>query len=84
MWLLQPLKKLYLEAIQAISANPYMGGLKIGDLSGIYGYDIKYKGINYELAYRVFEDDEGNMILVIMCGMDGRYVKGRTDFTNGN
>jgi mRNA interferase RelE/StbE len=64
----KPLKRLYLEAIQAISANPYVGEAKTGDLAGVYGYDIRYKGTNDELAYRIYEDGEGNVVVVIMCG----------------
>ncbi|KPC74479.1 plasmid stabilization protein [Thermoactinomyces vulgaris] len=64
----KPLKRLYLEAIQAISANPYAGEAKTGDLAGFYGYDIKYKGISYELAYRIYEEEDGNVVVVIMCG----------------
>ncbi|WP_132220999.1 type II toxin-antitoxin system RelE/ParE family toxin [Laceyella sacchari] len=30
--------------------HPYVGEAKTGDLAGVYGYDIKYKGISYELA----------------------------------
>jgi mRNA interferase RelE/StbE len=64
----KPLKRLYFEAIQTISENPYVGEPKTGDLAGIYGYDINYKGTNYELAYRIYEDEEGNVVVVIMCG----------------
>ncbi|MGA8943926.1 MAG: type II toxin-antitoxin system RelE/ParE family toxin [Thermoactinomyces sp.] len=44
---------LYYEAILSISANPYIGEAKTGYLAGVYGYDIKYKGTSYEIAYRI-------------------------------
>lgn len=61
------LKKLYQEAIDEICADYTVGEAKVGDLSGIYGYDIYYNKTNYELAYRV-EYVEGEIIIVIMAG----------------
>ncbi|MDO3408397.1 type II toxin-antitoxin system RelE/ParE family toxin [Saccharibacillus sp. CPCC 101409] len=63
-----PLKKAYLEAIIAIRNNPELGEAKTGDLSGIRGYDIFYQGTNYEIAYRVEENEEGELIVVILAG----------------
>lgn len=64
----QPLRKAYLEAIQHIRNEPFSGDLKSGDLSGIYGYDVFYKGTNYEIAYRLEENEDGELIVVIMAG----------------
>ncbi|MEW4371113.1 type II toxin-antitoxin system RelE/ParE family toxin [Paenibacillus kandeliae] len=64
----KPLKRLYLDAIQTIRTNPYAGKLKTGDLAGIRGYDIYYQGTNYELAYRIEENDDGELIVVILAG----------------
>ena len=47
------LKTLYQEAIDKIREDHTVGTAKVGDLSGIYGYDIFYNKTNYELAYRV-------------------------------
>jgi len=44
-----------------------MGGLKTGDLSGIYGYDVYYNKTNYEIAYRVYEE-AGKIVVVILAG----------------
>ena len=54
-------------AIDAIKKDPYTGSSKTGDLSGIYGYDIKYSGVNYELAYRIYEED-ARLVVVILAG----------------
>jgi mRNA interferase RelE/StbE len=54
-------------AIDKLKANPYIGTQKVGDLRGIYGYDVKYAGINYEIAYRIYEEN-GNHIVVILAG----------------
>lgn len=64
----KPLKRLYLDAIHTIRANPYAGKLKAGDLAGIRGYDIYYQGTNYELAYRIEENEAGELIVVILAG----------------
>lgn len=54
-------------AIDELEKDPYIGTQKVGDLRGIYGYDVKHSGINYELAYRIYEDGE-RLIVVILAG----------------
>ena len=61
------LKSLYQEAIDKIREDHTVGQAKLGDLSGIYSYDIFYNKTNYELAYRV-EYVEDKVIVVIMAG----------------
>ena len=61
------LKTLYQEAIDKIREDHTLGTAKVGDLSGIYGYDIFYNKTNYELAYRV-EYVEDKIIVVILAG----------------
>lgn len=61
------LKTLYQEAIDKIREDHTVGTAKVGDLSGIYGYDIFYNKTNYELAYRV-EYVEDKIIVVILAG----------------
>lgn len=63
-----PLKRQFLDKIEEIRLNPYIGELKTGDLAGIYCYDISYKGTNYELAYRLEENANGDIVVVIMAG----------------
>jgi len=36
-------------------------------LAGIYGFDVKYKGINYEIAYTINEVN-GKKIVVLLAG----------------
>jgi len=64
----KPLKQQFLEKIQEIQLDPYIGELKTGDLAGIYCCDITYKGTNYELAYRLEEKQNGEIVVVIMAG----------------
>ena len=61
------LKMLYREAIDKIREDHTVGTAKVGDLSGIYGYDIFYNKTNYELDYRV-EYVEDKIIVVILAG----------------
>lgn len=61
------LETLYQEAIDKIREDHTVGTAKVGDLSGIYGYDIFYNKTNYELAYRV-EYVEDKIIVVILAG----------------
>ncbi len=61
------LKLLYQEAVDKIRADYTIGEAKTGDLSSVYGYDIYYNKINYELAYTIeYQGDE--VIVVIMAG----------------
>ena len=61
------LKMLYQKAIDRIREDHTVGELKTGDLSGVYGYDIYYNKVNYELAYMV-EYLEDKIIVVVMAG----------------
>lgn len=61
------LKKAFQSALQEISSDPYIGELKIGDLAGVYCYDVYYSKTNYELAYRIYDED-GQLVVVILAG----------------
>jgi mRNA interferase RelE/StbE len=63
----RPLKETYKTALLKLSENPYIGQPKRGDLAGIYGFDVKYKGINYEIAYTINEVN-GKKIIVLLAG----------------
>ena len=54
-------------AIDELKIDPYIGIQKVGDLRGIYGYDVKYSGVNYELAYKIYEENE-QLVVVILAG----------------
>ena len=55
------------DAIDKLADDPYIGTQKVGDLQGIYGYDVKYAKTNYEIAYRIYEENE-QIVVVIMAG----------------
>lgn len=61
------LRGCFYEALCKISENPYIGAQKTGDLTSIYGYDIHYNGVNYELAYLISEI-EGKIVVILLAG----------------
>jgi mRNA interferase RelE/StbE len=61
------LREAFRETLKKISNDPYIGELKTGDLAGVYCYDVYYSKINYELAYRIYEEN-GQMVVVILAG----------------
>lgn len=64
----KPLKKEFAEAIEQIRLNPYVGDSKTGDLAGLNTYSIHYKGSQYRLAYRIAENDKGELLVVVLAG----------------
>ena len=61
------LLKAFKNAIDKLKENPYVGSQKVGDFRGIYGYDVKHTGVSYELAYRIYEE-ENRFVVVILAG----------------
>jgi len=61
------LMKAFQEALIDISSDPYIGELKTGDLAIVYCYDVYYSKTNYELAYRIYEEN-GQLVVVILAG----------------
>ena len=61
------LKKAFHEALQAISKDPYAGNEKKGDLAGIFGWDVYYARTNYEIAYRIYEENK-QLVIVVLAG----------------
>ena len=54
------------KAILEIAGNPYIGEAKTGDLQGLFGYDVYYDSVNYEIAYAVHENEI--LVTIIMVG----------------
>ena len=57
----------YSEALIIIATDPYSGESKTGDLAGIYSKDVFYSKTNYEIAYKIIENDD-SAVIVIMAG----------------
>lgn len=69
------LKTAYQHAILAIRRDPTIGMEKTGDLKGIFSFDLHYKGTNYELAYRIYKDENGDLILILLAGTRENFYK---------
>ena len=61
------------KAIDSIAQNPLIGEAKMGDLQGIFGYDVFYDSVNYEIAYTVLEKEV--LITIIMVGTRENFYK---------
>lgn len=55
------------EVIEKIVEDPNIGVMKTGDLAGIYGYDVIYKGMNYELAYTI-HGSTNKIVVILLAG----------------
>ena len=69
------LKKAYKEAILGIRENPGTGDAKTGDLKGICSFDIFHNKTNYEVAYRISQIENGEMVVIIMAGTRENFYK---------
>lgn len=54
-------------AVDKLKIDPYIGEQKTGDLRGFWGYDVHYGKVNYEIAYRIYEENE-RLVVVILAG----------------
>ncbi|MDR0898664.1 MAG: type II toxin-antitoxin system RelE/ParE family toxin [Oscillospiraceae bacterium] len=61
------LKNAFQAALLLISEDPYAGDEKKGDLAGLYGWDVYYARVNYEIAYRIYEAN-GSLVVVVLAG----------------
>lgn len=61
------LKDSFRDALEKIAADPYIGELKTGDLAGVYCLDVFYNRTNYEIAYRIYEEN-GQLVVVVLAG----------------
>ena len=57
----------YSLALNEIATDPYTGEAKTGDLAGIYCKDVYSSRINYEIAYRIIEEN-GQAVVIILAG----------------
>jgi mRNA interferase RelE/StbE len=67
------LKKAFQGALQDIAEDPYAGDEKKGDLAGMYGWDVCYARTNYEIAYRIYEEDGQLVVVVLACTRENFY-----------
>lgn len=68
------LKAAFRTALERLAENPYIGQAKTGDLAGVYGFDVYYNKTNYEIAYRIYEED-GKIVVVLLAGTRENFYK---------
>ena len=61
------LKAAFRKALETIQNDPYAAEAKVGNLAGVYGFDVFYNRTNYEIAYRIYEEN-GQLVVVILAG----------------
>jgi mRNA interferase RelE/StbE len=59
------LKSAFKEAIDKLSVNPFIGKQKSGDLREFWGYDVFYAKSNYEIAYKIYEENRKSIVVVL-------------------
>lgn len=70
------LQNKFKEALADILLDPYAAGEpKKGDLAGVYCYDFYHQGTNYEIAYAIEEDEQGNLVIIILAGTRENFYK---------
>ena len=67
------LRDAYRAAFLAIMENPYIGTQKRGDLSGVYGFDFRHLGVNYEIAYVIREPNEPKVVVLLVGTRENFY-----------
>lgn len=61
----KPLKEAFRKAVDEILADPYIGDAKVGNLSGVYCYDVYYNKTNYELAYTIVTNEDTTVVIIL-------------------
>jgi mRNA-degrading endonuclease RelE of RelBE toxin-antitoxin system len=69
------LKKAFKEAVIKIRKNPDIGQAKTGDLSGLYCLDLYYNRTNYEIAYLISKQENGDIVVIIVAGTRQNFYK---------
>jgi len=60
--------------IDKLKIDPYIGEQKTGDLRGVWGFDVKYEKVDYEIAYRIYEEN-GQFMVVVLAGTRENFYK---------
>lgn len=76
------LKEKIKNAIYEIQRNPYIGEMKKGDLSDIYGFDVFYHKTNYEISYQIYSEKE--VIIIILIGTRENFYQELKKYISNN
>ncbi len=69
----EQIKTRMLYALEKIADNPYCGEILKGDLSAIYVYHMKIKGVEYRIAYQIKEQEI--VVVVLQIGTREKFYE---------
>lgn len=78
------LKKIFESTIKLIADDPTIGEAKIGDLAGIYCYDVYYARTNYKIAYTIDVNESGDIVVIIMSGTRENFYEQLKNYIRSN
>ena len=64
------------------SLSPYIGKMRKGDLSTIYGFDVFYHKTNYEISYQVYSKKQ--IIVIILIGTRENFYQELKKYISNN
>lgn len=74
------LNEIFQECLEKIRLNPLeVGEAKVGDLKGFYTYNFRYQKTDYRIGYRVKQNEDGTLTIIIMIGKRENFYN---DFKN--
>lgn len=76
------LKEKIKNAIYEIQKDPYIGKMRKGDLSTIYGFDVFYHKTNYEISYQVYSKKQ--IIVIILIGTRENFYQELKNYLSNN
>ena len=72
--------EIFQQCFEKIRLNPpEVGEAKIGDLKDLYTYKFRYQKTDYRIGYRVKQNEDGTLSIIIMIGKCENFYK---DFKN--
>ena len=72
------LSEIFDECIEKIRLNP----LEVGDLKGFYTYKFRYQKADYRIGYRVRENADGTLSIIIMIGKRENFYSDLKNYIN--
>ena len=77
------LSEIFDECIEKIRLNPLeVGEEKVGDLKGFYTYNFRYQKVGYRIGYRVKENEDGTLTIIIMIGKRENFYNDLKNYIN--
>jgi len=62
----KPIRIKIIDALDTITENPFIGDMLKGNLSILYSYHLKVRGVEYRIAYQIKEQEL--VVVIIQLG----------------